>query len=53
MPITAKTKSGVVKQVMHEAKHGNLHSGKGGPAVKNHKQQVAIALSIARKRGYK
>lgn len=54
MPITAKTKSGVVKQVLHEAKQGNLHSGsKKGPVVKSRSQALAIALSESRKKGYK
>lgn len=50
-----KSRSGVnhagkVKKVMHEYKHGTLHSGsKSGPVVKSHKQAVAIALSEARK----
>jgi hypothetical protein len=39
-----------VKKVMHEYKHGELHSGsKKGPRVKRRKQAVAIALSEARK----
>lgn len=42
-----------MKQVMSEYKHKNLHSGKGGPKVKKRKQAIAIALSEARKRGYK
>jgi len=43
-----------VKKVMHEFKHGELHSGsKKGPAVKSRKQAVAIALSEARKKGAK
>ena len=40
-----------VKKVMHEWKTGTLHSGKGGPVVKNRKQAIAIALSEARRRG--
>jgi len=43
--------------VMHEFKHGELHSGsKSGPKVTNRKQAVAIALSEQRKKaagGYK
>lgn len=39
-----------VKTVMHEYKHGTLHSGSGGK-VTNPKQAVAIALSEARKSG--
>lgn len=39
-----------VKKVMHEAKEGKLHSGsKKGPLVTNPKQEIAIALSEARK----
>ena len=34
-----------VGSVMHEFKAGSLHSGKGGPVVKNRKQAIAIALS--------
>ena len=33
--------------VMREFKGGTLHSGKGGPVVKNRKQAIAIALSEA------
>ena len=32
-------------KVMHEYKTGTLHSGKGGPVVKDRKQAIAIALS--------
>lgn len=32
---------------MREYKAGGLHSGKGGPVVKSHKQAVAIAMSEA------
>jgi hypothetical protein len=40
-----------VKKVMREWKAGDLHSGsKKGPAVKNQKQAIAIALSEARKK---
>ncbi len=43
-----------VKKVLHEFKHGELHSGsKKGPVVSNPKQAVAIALSEARKKGMK
>ena len=35
-----------VEGVMHEFKHGELHSGsKHGPKVTNRKQAIAIALS--------
>ena len=38
--------------VMHEFKHGGLHSGsKKGPLVRNRKQAIAIALSEAKKAG--
>jgi hypothetical protein len=42
-----------VGTVMHEYKAGTLHSGKGGPVVKNPKQALAIALSEARKKTHK
>lgn len=39
-----------VKGIMHEFKHGELHSGsKKGPVVKDHAQALAIALSEAGK----
>jgi len=38
-----------VSKVMREYKAGALHSGKGGPVVKNQQQAVAIAMSEARK----
>lgn len=44
-PTKAQTKMG---KVMHEYKTGTLHSGKGGPVVKNPKQAVAIAMSEAK-----
>jgi hypothetical protein len=54
MPITAHSKEGIVRQVMHEKKHGKLHSGsKHGPLVKSKRQAIAIALSEARKKGYR
>ena len=38
------------RQVMHEFKHGELHSGsKRGPRVTNRKQAIAIALNQARR----
>ena len=41
---------GKMHKVMHEFKHGQLHSGsKHGPKVKNRKQAIAIAMSEARK----
>lgn len=36
-----------VSKVMKEFKAGGLHSGKGGPVVKNPRQALAIALSQA------
>ena len=44
-PLSAAYKAKTHK-VMHEYKHGELHSGsKTGPKVKNRKQAIAIALS--------
>ena len=41
-----------VAGVMHEFKHGELHSGsKHGPKVTNRKQAIAIALSEQRQQG--
>jgi len=34
-----------VAKTMREFKAGTLHSGKGGPVVRNPKQALAIALS--------
>lgn len=43
-------KSPKIHKVMHEFKHGTLHSGsKHGPEVKSRKQAVAIAISEARR----
>ena len=44
-----------VEKVMHEFKHGELKSGKGGKGgiVKSRKQAVAIGLSEARQEGAK
>ena len=36
-----------VGKVIREYKEGTLHSGKGGPVVKNRKQAIAIAMSEA------
>ena len=36
-------------KVFKEFGKGQLHSGKGGPVVKNPKQATAIAMSEARK----
>lgn len=38
-----------VRGVLHEYKHGKLHSGsKHGPVVKSRKQAIAIAMSEQR-----
>ena len=37
-----------IAKVMGEYKDKKLHSGKGGPVVKNPKQAIAIAMSEAR-----
>lgn len=43
---TKAQKRAGAEQVMHEFKHGQLHSGsKTGPVVKNRKQAIAIMLS--------
>jgi hypothetical protein len=44
-----------VEKSMHEMKHGQLKSGKGGKGgkVKSRKQAIAIGLSEARKEGAK
>lgn len=38
-----------VHRVMHEFKHGTLHSGSSGKRVTKHSQAVAIALSESRR----
>lgn len=48
--ITSAAGKEKVHTVMHEFKHGELHSGsKKGPLVRNRKQAVAIALNQARR----
>jgi hypothetical protein len=43
---------GKMEKVMHEYKHGQLHSGsKKGPKVKKRSQAIAIGMSEARKAG--
>jgi hypothetical protein len=37
------------KQAFDEFKAGKLHSGPGGPVVKNKKQAIAIALNAERR----
>src|SRR5580765_5456975 len=45
-PHTKAEKKAAVQTVMHEFKHGEMHSGsKQGPKVKSRKQAVAIAMS--------
>ena len=44
-----------IEKIMHEYKHGELKSGKGGKGgtVKSRKQAIAIGLSEARQAGAK
>jgi len=44
-----------IEEVMHEFKHGELKSGKGGKGgiVKNRQQAIAIGISEAREAGLK
>lgn len=44
-----------IGEVMHEFKHGELKSGKGGKGgiVKNREQAIAIGISEAREAGLK
>lgn len=46
-PKTKAGKQAKVGKVMGEFKEGTLHSGKGGPVVKDKKQAIAIAMSEA------
>jgi len=48
MATSKKQKQAKVGKVMGEFKEGTLHSGKGGPVVKDKKQAVAIAMSEAK-----
>jgi hypothetical protein len=45
--MATKKQQAKVGKVMSEYKAGGLHSGKGGPVVKNRKQAIAIAMSEA------
>jgi hypothetical protein len=45
--MATKKQNAKVGKVMGEYKEGTLHSGKGGPVVKDRKQAVAISLSEA------
>lgn len=42
-----------IGKVMHEAKRGQLHSGRSGRKVTSRKQAIAIAISEARASGAK
>jgi len=42
-----------IEKVMHEKKKGTLKSGSTGKKVKSRKQAIAIALSEARRAGFK
>ena len=42
-----------VEGTLHEFKHGQLHSGKGGPVVHDRRQAIAIALNQGRRAGDK
>jgi hypothetical protein len=53
-PRTKAGKRRKVKTVMHEFKHGSLHSGRGkggrkGRIVRSRKQAIAIAMSMSGK----
>jgi hypothetical protein len=46
MPLTGKSKKGIVSTEMKKFKEGKLHSGsKKGPVVTSPKQAIAISLS--------
>ena len=54
MPLHSTTKSGIVREEMHRFKRGELHSGPGKKhKAKSRAQAIAIALSEARRKGYK
>jgi hypothetical protein len=40
------------REVMKLYREGKLHSGPGGPIVKNPKQATAIQISMARREGH-
>ena len=46
-PKTKAGKQAKMGKVMREFKAGELHSGKGGPVVKDRKQAIAISMSEA------
>jgi hypothetical protein len=45
---TKKQQTAKMGKVMGEYKEGTLHSGKGGPVVKDRKQAIAIGMSEAK-----
>jgi hypothetical protein len=45
--MATKKQTNKMGKVMGEYKEGTLHSGKGGPVVKNRKQAIAIGMSEA------
>jgi hypothetical protein len=47
--MATKKQTNKMGKVMGEYKEGTLHSGKGGPVVKNRKQAIAIGMSEANK----
>ena len=50
-PRESEPQKETIERVMHEYKHGVLHSGsKAGPKVKSRKQAIAIAMSEAGKK---
>jgi hypothetical protein len=51
----SKKAQSIIEEVMHEYKHGELKSGKGGKGgtVKSRKQAIAIGISEAREAGAK
>ena len=46
--MATKKQTAKIGKVMGEFKDKSLHSGKGGPVVKDRKQAIAIALSEAK-----
>jgi hypothetical protein len=46
--MATKKQTAKMGKVMGEYKEGTLHSGKGGPIVKNRKQAIAIGMSEAK-----
>jgi hypothetical protein len=48
MATSTKKQTKKIGKVMGEYKEGTLHSGKGGPVVKDKKQAIAIAMSEAK-----